>query len=68
MLEGYFTPNDGYNKGYRLKVPFKKLKNDFECHIIDYDSTWVHNNNVTIEMIVDICKWVQGLQYKKNLF
>lgn len=68
ILQDYFEPNVGYNKGYRLKVPFEKLKHDFDYHIIDYDSTWVRNNNVTIEMIAKICKWVQGLQYKKNRF
>jgi hypothetical protein len=68
ILKDYFEPNKGYNKGYRLKVPFEKLKNDFDYHIIDYDSTWVRNNNVTIEMIIKICQWVQSLQYKKRLF
>ena len=68
MLMDYFEPNEGYNKGYRLKVPFEKLKNDFEYHIIDYDSTWVRKNYVTIEIIINICKWAQGLQYKKNIF
>lgn len=68
ILQDYFEPNKGYNKGYRLKVPFEKLKNDFDYHIIDYDSTWVTHNNVTLEMIIVICKWVQSLQYKKNLF
>lgn len=68
LLQGYFEPNVGYNKGYKLKVPFKKLKHDYDYHIIDYDSTWVRNNNVTLEMIAEICRWVQGLQYKKRLF
>ncbi len=68
----YFEPNEGYNKGYRLKVPFEKLKHDFNYHIIDYDSPWVTNNSVTLEMIISICKWVKDLQYsylyKKNVF
>ena len=68
LLLDYFEPNVGYNKGYRLKVPFKKLKHDFDYHIIDYDSSWVAKNNVTLEMILEICKWAQGLQYKKRVF
>ena len=68
LLLDYFEPNVGYNKGYRLKVPFAKLKHDFDYHIIDYDSTWVCKNNVTLDMIINICQWVQSLQYKKQLF
>ena len=68
ILIDYFEPNVGYNQGYRLKVPFAKLKHDFDYHIIDYDSSWVHKNNVTLDMIIDICKWAQSLQYKKNRF
>ena len=66
ILQAYFEPNTGYNKGYKLKVPFKKLKHDFDYHIIDYDSSWVRNNSVTIEIISAICKWVSSLQYKKK--
>ena len=68
ILQDYFEPNAGYNKGYKLKVPFKKLKYDFDYHIIDYDSSWVTHNNVTLEMIIGICKWVGSLQYKKHVF
>ena len=66
ILQDYFEPNVGYNKGYRLTVPFKKLKHDFDYHIIDYDSSWVAHNNVTLEMIIKICKWVEGLEYTKH--
>lgn len=72
ILHDYFEPNVGYNKGYQLKVPFKKLRHDFDYHIIDYDSSWVRKNNVTLEMIDNICKWASRLEYsrghKKYLF
>ena len=68
ILQDYFEPNEGYNKGYKLRVPFNKLRHDFNYHIIDYDSSWVTHNNVTLEIIIEICKWVQELQYKKRVF
>lgn len=64
----YLVKNKGYNKGYRLTVPFKKLKDDFLNNIIDYNAPVVTDNNVTIEIIISICEWVQSLQYKKNVF
>lgn len=66
ILQDYFEPNKGYNKGYKLKVPFEKLKHDFDYHIIDYDSSWVTHNNVTLEIIIEICKWVSGLEHTKH--
>ena len=60
--------NKGYNKGYRLTVPFKKLKDDFLNNIIDYNAPVVTDNNVTIEIIISICEWVKSLKNKKNVF
>lgn len=65
---GYLVSNNQYNRGYRLKVPFKLLKDDFLNNTITYSPPQVAHNNVTIEMLIKICKWIQGLQYKKNLF
>jgi DNA invertase Pin-like site-specific DNA recombinase len=65
---GYVVKNEGYNKGYRLNRPFKTLYDDFKNNNIDYDASLCKNNNVTLENIKDICKWVQSLQYKKKLF
>lgn len=60
--------NEGYNKGYKLNKPFKDLEDDFESHIIDYDSPWCSNNVVTIRIINNICAWVESQTYKKKVF
>lgn len=69
---GYIIQNEERNGGYRLITTFEKLKEDFLNHTIDYSSTWVTKNYVTFEMLINICKWVSGLEYsrahKKHLF
>lgn len=66
--KGYLFKKKGNNTGYRLNVPFEQLQADFMNNIVDNSTSWVRKNYVTFEMVMDICKWVQGLQYKKRLF
>ena len=66
--KGYLFKKKGNNTGYRLNVPFEQLQADLVNNIVDNSTSWVRKNYVTFEMVMDICKWVQGLQYKKRLF
>lgn len=66
---GYVVQNEGYNKGYRLSGAFEDLYNDFKNNIIDYASSLVTNNNVTIEIIRKISAWIDTItNKKKNVF
>lgn len=66
--EGYLVANEGYHTGYRV-VDLDKLINDAKPNIIVDDAPRVHNNIVTLEIILNIQKWISDICYnKKALF
>ena len=62
---GYIIPNEGYHNGYRV-ANLEKLINDTEHNIIVDDSPRVHNNIVTLGLILNIQKWISEIYYKKK--
>ena len=62
---GYIVPNEGYHNGYRV-ANLEQLINDTKHNIIVDDTPRIHNNIVTLGLIVNIQKWVSDICYKKK--
>ena len=62
---GYLVANEGYHTGYRV-VDLEKLINDTKDSIVIDDTPRVHNNIVTLGLILNIQKWISDVCCKKK--
>ena len=62
---GYLVENEGYHNGYRV-ADLEKLINDTKDSIVVDDSPRIHNNIVTLGLILNIQKWISDVCCKKK--